>query len=383
MKARILDEEALSAVSPTALRAYVDFEGWKRIENFGQFSQVYGRPENTKIELLIPFTTEIADYAFAVGQVIKFLARYEERDELSVYSDLVRADRDVIRVRAPVSEDDGSIRIDAGRDIVEQARNLLASAACSAFDPRRAYHLGKVVQAEEYMRRVRLGQTEHGSFVVTLLAPIPPALTFERQTSLWPSLEQEPYERKVTRVLTQALHNAHEAILASNRGDGLNAFYDAVPMGVSANLCESVAAIVEQTNSIELSVTWARTRPTPKARDLISFSRSDAEILKEAGRQFRLREPRLEERVFGYITQLRRPQEEFDGRITLKALVDGRVRSLTADLSNQDYEGAILAHSLKLPVTVIGDLERDGQRWRLVSPRDLSIIDEDDAETAS
>ena len=88
---------------------------------------------------------------------------------------MVRADRDVLRVRAPEADDDGSFGIDRGVELVQHARDMLASAACAAFDPRRAYHLKKVQRAEDYMRHVRLGQTEHGSFVVTLLAPMPPA----------------------------------------------------------------------------------------------------------------------------------------------------------------------------------------------------------------
>jgi len=166
-------------------------------------------------------------------------------------------------VRASDAADDGSIGIDPGVEIVQHARNLLASAACAALDPRRAYHLGKFQQAEDYMRRVRLGQTEHGSFVVTLLAPIPPALSAIEQRSLWPDLEKEPYERQVTRILAQALRSAHSAVVASNRGIGLTAFTDAVSQGVSANLCEAVASIIDQADGADLSVTWAKTRPAP------------------------------------------------------------------------------------------------------------------------
>jgi len=69
VKAHLLDEVALRAINPTALRAYLLYEGWRRTESFGQFSEVYAREnERDTGELLIPVTTEIGDYASAIGE---------------------------------------------------------------------------------------------------------------------------------------------------------------------------------------------------------------------------------------------------------------------------------------------------------------------------
>jgi hypothetical protein len=317
-----------------------------------------------------------------VGIAIKFLSRAEDRDELPIYSDLTRADRDVVRVRAPQTDDDGSIEIEYGVELVQQARDMLASAACAAHEPRRAYHLGKVQEAAEYMRRVRLGQTEHGSFVVTLLAPMPPALDLT-STSFWPELDTEPYERRVTRTLNEALETLQSSIVASNRGNGLAAFTAAVLKGVSANLCEAVAAIVEQANGADLSVTWAKTRPTPKARAQTLFQARDADILREAARQLRLHEPLRDERILGYVTHLRRTEQEFDGHVTIKAIVEGRARSLSAELEPEDYHAALYAHGKKLAISMVGDIEMRGQRWRIIDPRNIQILQDDDDDGKS
>ncbi|HKD25262.1 MAG TPA: hypothetical protein VKC66_05010 [Xanthobacteraceae bacterium] len=377
MKVRVLDKPALEAVSPAALRAYLVYEGWKELEPFGEFSEVYTRSDGEPAgELVIPASTAIGDYASAVGQALHFLAAFENRDELAIYSDLVRADRDVIRVRAPDADNDGSISIDPGVELVSQARDMLASAACAALEPRSAYHLAKVQKAQDYMRRVRLGQTEEGSFVVTLLAPIPPILADSLQTSVWPHLEQEPFERRVTRMLTQSLHAARDAIVESNRGEGLKPFVGAVSRGVSANLCEALASIIKRSDGADVSVTWARTRPTPVPRDRIVFGRADGEVLTEAARQLRLREPRRDERVLGYVTDLHRAEDE--RRVTIKAIIDGRPRSLGIFLSEADYEIAVRANGRQAAVTLVGDLELDGQRWKLTDPREIRLMEGDD-----
>jgi hypothetical protein len=379
MKVRILDKPALEAISPAALRAYLVYEGWRQLEPFGEFSEVYTRSDDRPVsELVVPASTAIADYASAVGQALHFLAGFENRDELAIYGDLVRADRDVIRVRAPEADNDGSIGIDPGVELVSHARDMLASAACAALEPRAAYQLGKVQKAEDYMRRVRLGQTEEGSFVITLLAPIPPILAKPLRTSMWPHLEQEPFERQVTRILTQSLHAAREAIIESNRGDGLKAFVSAVAKGVSANLCEALASIIDRSDGVDVSVTWARTRPTPVPRDRIVFGRADGAILTEAARQLRLREPRRDERILGYVTDLHRAEDGVEGRVAVRTIIDGRPRSVSMILSRDDYEIAVEANARQVPVTLVGDLEPDGQRWKLTDPREVRLIEGDD-----
>jgi len=177
-------------------------------------------------------------------------------------------------------------------------------------------------------------------------------------------------------MLTQSLHAARDAIVESNRGEGLKPFVGAVSRGVSANLCEALASIIKRSDGADVSVTWARTRPTPVPRDRIVFGRADGEVLTEAARQLRLREPRRDERVLGYVTDLHRAEDE--RRVTIKAIIDGRPRSLGIFLSEADYEIAVRANGRQAAVTLVGDLELDGQRWKLTDPREIRLMEGDD-----
>ncbi len=374
--ARITDAEALRAITPAALRAYVVAEGWQRVGTFGSHSDVYVRDDHP--ELILPGTNSLGDYASVIGSVISLVAGAESRDELQVFRDLSVADRDVIRVRAPAADDDGSIRIEEGVELVVHARDLLLSSACSAWDPRPAYRAGKVRKAEQYIERVRLGQTEQGSFVITLLAPVPPALDQPDQPTLWPMEEEEPYERLVTRKFTEGLAAARVAVEATNRGASFDVFERSVPRGVSANLCDAVSRLIRVGDGLDISVTWARTRRTPEARREISFSPADADVLKEAARLFHEKQPRPDERLEGFIVRLGRDETEFDGRVTIRAFVDDRMASVHVDFPHQMYEQALDAHRNKRLVTVVGTLERQGQRWWLRAPSELRVGLEDE-----
>ena len=376
MKVQILDAEALRAVTPVALAAYARSSHWRLTEAYGQHADVYVSPKGE--EALVPRTDRLADYASAVSSAISAFAKEADTDEFSIYRDLIGADYDVIRVRAVVDADDGSIPIDAGVEIVRQARDMLLAAACSINNPLPYYRASANKHASEYMRTVKLGQTEIGSFVVKLLAPVPPLLSPQEPTldPSWPGFDDEPWERLVTRRLVAALNASRNATEASVKAQ--SAFEDAVEQGVSANLCEAVAGLVEQSQETEISVAWAKTRPERELRSRIVFSRNDGAILKEAARTFRLRQPKENETLFGKVTNLHRDTTEISGKVTIKALVEGKLQSVTAVLDSSAYSKVLQAHDRKFGVVVRGDLRRIGQRWSLEQARLVEIVDSAD-----
>ena len=271
--------------------------------------------------------------------------------------------------------------LDGGVEMVSQAREMLLAAACAAKAPQRVYRAGAKREAAEYMKQVRLGQTEHGSFVVTLMAPVPPML----QTMLddfWPNFDDEPYERQVTRQLVLALEASRDAAERAHSGDGEGAFERAVDVGVSANLCDAVARLIEQSNGLEVSVSWAKTRPMPETRNSIQFSESDAGTFKEAARTFLAKEPELDATLFGSVHKLTRDKHEADGQVTFKVDMDGKIKSVGSVLDQNNYSVATRAHEARNPVILNGDLERVGQRWRVTNAtvRELTSDDGDDDE---
>ena len=364
MKATILDSDALRAVSPAALAAYVRGEGWRKSEAYGAYADVYQAAG--KAEIVVPRTDRLGDYSTVVSKLISIFAEATDRDELSTYRDLIEADRDVIRVRTFGTDDDGSVPIDAGVEIVSQARQLLLAAACAVRSPQSLYRAGANREASDYMRRVKLGQTEYGSFVVTLLVPVPPQLQPPLDSN-WTDLADEPFARQVTRRLVRALEASRRAVELTASGDGAGAFEAAVDDGVSANLCDAVAGLIENSTDLDITVTWARTRPTLQTAHRIALSKGDAEILKEAARTSRARHPRPDVSLLGYVRQLKRDQDEVEGLVTLRAIIDDKPQSVRAVLDQANYSVAVQAQGSNTPVAVKGDLERVGERWQLTN----------------
>jgi hypothetical protein len=378
MKAVITDREALSAISTLAIHAYLKTQKWVRSDDLGDRGVVYQSPKDT--EVFAPGSDRLADYAEAVSAVMAEIANVEGRDELAVYRDLVGADRDLIRFRAPEAADDGSIMLAIGVDLVLQSKEALLAVACSAAGARRFYRSGSNAKANDYLKTVRLGQTEQGSFVVTLLSPVPPQLESGQQGTLWPELETEPFSRQVTRTLTNAFDSLSSAIAEVGRGANIEAFERVVSRGVSANLCAAVSKFVSDGNGLDFSLTWARTRPSPESRHRATFASSDSPLLEEAAKMLKNREPLRNEVVEGYVKVLNRGEKATKGRVQLQTFVDGQPRSVAVDLSSELYKVALDAHDNRSTVRLEGDLEFEGQRWNLKSPRNIEIIEEKEAE---
>lgn len=375
MRVRIIDSKALEAISPSLLSAYASSSGWENVGTYRDCSDVYAREGGD--EIIVPRTQEIADYARVVSQLIDIFADHAESDQLAIYRDLITADRDVIRVRADEGDNDSTVAVDTGVELVGKARDMLHAAACSVKAEQPHYHRDAIPEAADYMRRVRLGQTEQRSFVITLLSPVV-ELQMPAQAVLDRDIisTEDPMARQVTRRLSDALTATQTAVKRANRGDD-DAFRTAIHQGVSANLCEALAGLVEPVSALDVSMSCARTLPSVMERSRFRFSPTDADILHEAARQYRKRQPPTavpETELAGFVRKLERAEGLTEGTVVLHTKVQGRQRSVKVRLDEAEYHQAIDAHRQNWTAVVAGNLESTANQSRLSNARLVKVI---------
>lgn len=369
MRASIQNEDALNAVSPSALSAYARVGGWAKEEPFGDHSDVY--VSGKAPEIIIPRTQRLGDYADVVSRLIEIFAEAAETDALSLYRNLVTADRDVVRVKAAPEGANGPVTLDDGVSLITGARDMVLAAACSVRESRPFYRARTNREAVDYMRRVRLGHTERGSCVVTLITPVVP-LPMRQASPFGSEPDDSPVDRRVTRRLIEAVTAAQEATERTSGSDA-GAFSEAVERGVSANLCDAVATLIKPFGGIDVSLTWTLTCPMPVPRETIRFGAANAPILHEAARSLRKlkptrlqdRKPKADVRLKGRIQRLTRDNLESDGMVTLRTRFEGSAVLIEAELNRPDYDRAIQAHKSNAVVVMTGSLEQFNDRQRL------------------
>lgn len=269
-----------------------------------------------------------------------------------------------------------------------RAKELMFAAACAAKSPKPVYGPRRPEDAVAYVRSVRMGQTEHGSFVLKLLSPVPPRLEQEKPANpqmeldgVTPVPQEEPFARKVTLQLATAIRATHEAALSAAGSGSIAAFEKAVSSGVSANLCDAITGLaspMDQDRKLEVSISWALSRPVlepPATR--VMFASDTFPIIAEAARMFRESAPREEFEVYGPVVRLVRSEGTEEGEVTVHAFVEECPRKIAIVLGSTEYEKAVDAHKLQKTIRCLGTLLKEGKSYKLRNPSVVEVEPEE------
>lgn len=375
-----LPRDRLAALRPEDVQQYLRSRGWL-LDSSGVSDKavVYHYPGQADAEVLVPRQREVTDYAARLGDVVQVLSALEERTVWEVINDVSGPPADVLRLAVSTANAAlGSVPLNEGIKLIEGGRSLLLAAACSVHSPQPFYPRQTFREAVEFLDTCRLGQTERGSFVATIVTPVPPAI--EQQACL-PGMEgsleaAEPFPRRVTMRLMQGLGHISQS-LDTGTPERILA---GVPHGVSANMCEALASMkpAGEQSQLRIRMSWSPARPQlpTSLPQTVSFSQGVFALFDEIGRSFRERSfPKLD-RIEGYIVQLRAEStllEGFEGTVVVKADVAGAPTRVRVALNKADYLRACDAHRDGKRVAILGTLRRDTKTYELRQPRELQV----------
>lgn len=372
--------ESLRALRLTDLASYLRSRGWKQTQRLGDAGTVWELScGDDEYEVLLPAHQRVADYVQRIADILETVAVVEARSVSEVVRDLEVASADVVRVR--LTDDglrDGSIPLDDGVQLVEKARDLVVAAACAAVRPRAVYHARRPERVGEHLKRVRLGQTERGSYTIIIRWQVPPRLVVQGQVDLF----QEPFERQVTLTLAHAVAASTAAAQTAAATADWTPFNDAVPKGVSANLCEALAGLGGERadRSVDFRFSWSPVREVQEGTPCdVSVPAETLPILEEAARVFRDQSPRDGFELTGTVVGLRRDEGSPIGTVTVAGVVDGNMRKIRVALVDPDYDKAIEAHQGQETTrfSCVGELVREGRSFVLQTPRRVQVEDEE------
>ena len=203
-----LPSDQLAALRAEDVQLYLVSHGWKRDDaSSNPQGNVYRYPTIRDAEALLPGRRDLADYVERMADVVQMLAAVEERKALQVLADLSSPPADVLRLQIHCARRD--TRYPATRRRHSTHPGGTQHAPCrrlqrrqaAAFFPRQAYK-----EAVEFLQACHLGQTERGSFVAKIIAPVPPEIS--KQRTLFDAdddafIASEPFARQSTvRLMT-------------------------------------------------------------------------------------------------------------------------------------------------------------------------------------
>ena len=207
------------------------------------------------------------------------MADAEGRDWDSVARDLILADTNQVRVRLIDAYEDGSIPAQAGVALIQNSWKMIVAAARSAANPEPSFTGGYgSKRIREYLKTVRLGQTERGSFVVNLLSPS--AIPMDA-----PHSRGEKFPDKVVSTLISGLESTKKTLIYGQYLQSSQIPHEYIHSGMSADMCDALAGIAAKSGDagLEISVNWAIVGyANGKKTSSVAFDKSHVPKLKRA-----------------------------------------------------------------------------------------------------
>jgi hypothetical protein len=378
-----LPADLVRRVKVQTVEAYLASQGWD-VSHRGNLSVVYRPSGRTRgFGVAIPNTEELGDFELRMAEVLAEIAVLEERPSTDLLFELLRPDSDTLRFRRDeLGTEDGSISFDEGLSLLGGTRKAILSSACAILRPYQQFHPRMTdPQAGELVGRCRLGQTERGSFVATVVLP----LKTDQETSNAPFGEQSLPEiaanslsRKVSAYLLQSIERISTAV-ERKESESLLKLAVGTPI-ITANLCEALREMMPQsaTGRLEVSAGWAVLAPqdnsVPRS---VSIPGEYAPVLEEVARRLRpSAEPQASTFVGKVDTLSGEPNADgkMHGDTTLKLQADDELVSAKVFLGPEEYQIAVAAHGADRYVTITGVLHRAKRMHSLESYSAFSLL---------
>lgn len=361
-------------VSFDQLRAYLQHKQWFEDGKIRNVATIWHRQDNEDAEVVLPLSY-VKDYWQRMRDALASIASFEERTVHEVLSEVKRLFANVITIRV-VHDDtnDGTIPINDGVLLIAKARDLLSAAARSLYAKRKQFTRGAPKEAKEYLETLLLGQTEVGSYVVNVIAPVQTvAVESEMVTTI-------PLAQAITASLVTGLSALEKATATYEEKGDLGAFDEAVLAGASSNMCDALLGFSGEKHNRTFEIT-VMAAPSPlfesKPAKFV-FDGRHVEVLEKATGYYKDDYILRERRLTGYITKLSRPRDETSGTITIDSTVGDVERKVQVELTGDDYHQAVVAHDNSKMVRVEGDVHIKSKSAQLLNPKNFGVIEIED-----
>ena len=362
-------------VTSDQLEAYLQHKQWFVDGKVRSVATVWHRHGDEEAEVVVPFSCA-KDFRQRVREAFAAIAAFEKREVPDVLSDVKRLFANVISVRVIHSDTtDGTIPINDGVLLIAKAKDLLSAAALSIYSKRKQFTGPTPKEARAYLDTLLLGQTEIGSYVVNVIAPVQVSAVGDHTTAA-----AMPLAQAITLNLVTGLDALEKATVAYEEQGDLKVFDAAVQLGASSNMCDALLGFsgAEHNRNFEITVTAAPGPLYESEPKKFEFNGKHVEMLEEASGYYKEDYILPQRRLIGYISKLSRPKDETSGTITLQSTLGDIERNVRVELTGDDYHMAVLAHDNAQLVRVEGDVHIRSKTARLLNPTNFGVIEIDD-----
>jgi len=157
-------------------------------------------------QVTIPLDKKLRDYKNAMYDSVCKIAYVEKKsvEQLMLY--LLNPNTDILKIRLDKKEvESGNIMFDDAIQLFDNAKKLIAATALDVINPKKI-HYGRIDEpVHKFLSQCRFGQTEIGSFVVSVVCPFAELSETEGYRQLSIFSDEEQCANSLTRKVTNRL----------------------------------------------------------------------------------------------------------------------------------------------------------------------------------
>jgi len=384
MSSSLLLPELVDAVSPTAVQRYAKSRGWVRL-NDPRLRDIalYHRPDSRSTELLVPQSREYRDYVRRMMEALLSLAEFEGKRVADVLASVMTPSSDVFRLRLDIPHAQiGTLPLNEGVSFFSGARNALSVAAYDEISPQRYHPRMSRAEADAFIQNCKLGQTDQGSFVATVLCSLEPGNMSQDQLDLFSDPELRSFESYARRVTTRFMRALEQTVkfISIDEVERLITPADG-DLTISANFMEALLELplAGEHASLDVSCTWASGIPEPNVPHVVRFLGEYFPTIDKVARELRPEREPKEGAFIGKVEALKRRDdtpEQSGGEVTVHLLTDEDMIHARVELSPEDYKNACDAHKLRKYVKLSGTLALGARISRFSGYHSFEVLED-------
>lgn len=354
-------------LNPFAVCKYLEQTGWISFEFKRNDVKIFQFFQNDSFkQVMVPLEKSFSDYKNVMYDVVQNVADVEGKSVEQVMLYLLNPNTDILKIRLDKKDvESGNILFDDAIKLYDNAKKLLAATALDIINPKKV-HYGRIEDSvQQFLNQCRFGQTEIGSYVVSVVCPFAELSEEDGYKQLSFFSDEERCASSLTRMVTNKLMDDVTFVKnAIDAGDLERLVSDDI--AISANFMEALIGLnLQYDNSyIEFTTEWS---PAVKANrsnnSHVKVTSDYYEPIASVVDKIR-EETNKRTEIVGRIKKLSAApivDKRMGGTITVVGVDESnRARTVSVYLAKEDYDNAVEAHQHGKPVRVVGDLNLNG-----------------------
>jgi hypothetical protein len=381
---REVKRQTAKGITPFNACKYLKSKGWSLVEdNPRDDLYLFNHKKYHPKQIIIPKTNDYELFPDDILVAVSRLEEIEQRNSASILSQMLNPDADILRYRiqSPQAEK-GTLSLSVADRFIKSVITSLKASVCDVFSKQLQHATLGNKKVSRLLERAQFGQTEVGSFVVKIVAPLD---NLESAGESFTEMNDSGIRAGIVHLMTSA-NTLVNTVESGNIKEFIRKGLKEPPF--STNLVHSLVEMqLWEDATVEISSELTPLLPVnkPVPSKVVISPEYFADIEKIAFGFTPSQKECRSDYYIGFVSELCGETDEQGvkfGEVIIQVTTrDGDTFPVSANLPAEQHKTAIRCYENNYPVTFSGKIIRKGGRRREVVDISHFNVCEDDIDT--